>query len=259
MLLMHARARVAALAAACLAGMAFVTVIPAGDALASGGGDGCNPGRANNYLSYYFDGAHSQNVSGAPGGVYASIKNYSPFVAGPNQGAPSNDDVSEWVMLDDGTHYAQIGWIEFAGSVRNTFAEWTTSGTNFTDQFSSAFPINSTQRYTVLYQPGNTNPYVLEVNGGAYYYVPHYFTPNDAQIFAETHTAASQIPGGTADNTTETPLVSDAHVWPTAGSSSSWQNFDGATQVAGASWGRISPAPGSTANSWRTWDTACRT
>ncbi len=33
------------------------------------------------------------------GGLYANIRTYSPFVAGPNQGAPSSDSVSEWVML----------------------------------------------------------------------------------------------------------------------------------------------------------------
>ena len=71
----------------------------------SGGGDGCNPGRANN-SAYYWIGASSQNTNirgGEPvGGLYANIRTYSPFVAGLNQGASSTDSVSEWVMLDSG-------------------------------------------------------------------------------------------------------------------------------------------------------------
>lgn len=246
------------LAIACLAAVAAVTVIPAHAALASGGGDGCNPHRGNNYLTYIFDGADHPDP-GIPGGVYATISNYSPFVAGPNQGAPSNDFTSEWVMLDnDATQWVQIGWVEFAGSVRNTFWEWTKVNGDFEDAYASAFPINSAHTYTVLYQPGNTNPFVVQVDGGTYATIPQFFTPNDAQIFAELHTQASQMPGGTADDPTHTPLVSNAHLWPTSGSGG-WQNFNGTTAT-GASWAKISPAPGSTGvNTWRTWDTACTT
>ena len=250
------RKRRMALVAASLVGLVASLLVPASTALASGGGDGCNPNRTNNFLTRYFAGADSMNTSGAPGGVYASIKSYSPFVAGTGQGAPVSDGSAEYVMLDGADGYLQIGWIEFSGSVRNTFYEYT-QGSNFTNQYSTAFPINSTHRYTILYQPGNSQPFVVEVDGGPYAYLPKYFTPGDAQIFAEIHTAASQMPGGTADN----------HVLPTAGSSSSWQNFDGTTATytgsgtnPAPSWVKMSPASGTTGvNTWRTWDTACTT
>ena len=45
---------------------------------AAGGGDGCNPQRANNG-AYYFDG-WSSTPSGTINGVYTEIYNYSPWV-----------------------------------------------------------------------------------------------------------------------------------------------------------------------------------
>ncbi|HEX4062493.1 MAG TPA: hypothetical protein VHY58_15870 [Streptosporangiaceae bacterium] len=233
-------------------------------AIASGGGDGCNPNRSNNYLHYYFDGADSQNVGGTPGGVYASIRNYSPFVAGPNQGAPSNDDVSEWVMLDvqpaSDDKYVQIGWIERPGGLRNTFVEWSFGPGKFYDDYYSPYAINSTQSYAVYFQPTENLMYGVAVNGNLVQRVADTDRPNDAQIYAEIHTQASQVPGGTADPSGKVAQVSAAHVWPTAGSSKGWQNFDGVTGAAGASWLGIAPGAGTSGvNSWRTWDKACKT
>src|ERR1700733_15222381 len=91
----------------------------------AGGGLGCDPNRKNNYLAGYFATAESGETGQAPdqvaGGVYASIYVYSPWVAGPRQGAPDTDPVGEYVMLagtGKGSEWAQDGWIEFPGTKR---------------------------------------------------------------------------------------------------------------------------------------------
>lgn len=234
----------------------------------SGGGDGCNPGRANNYLTYYWAGAQSEIVNGIPGGVYANIRVYSPFVAGPNQGAPSNDTVSEWVMLGNNEvansdEWSQVGWIEMPGGVRNTFVQYASGANNVHTDYFSPDAINSTQTYKALYQPGSQTPFVLIENGVTLVAVNLSWTPNVALIDAEIHTQASQMPGGTADPAGQIAAVSNAHVWPTAGTGS-WQNFDGITQIltspaANTSFIGLSPLNAENVNSWRTWDKACTT
>lgn len=228
----------------------------------AGGVGGCRPGRPNNYLHYYWDGADSMNTGRTPGGVYASISNYAPWVA-----PPSSDDVSEWVMLDQRPSsdlYVQIGWIELAGGRRYTFDEYSFGPNTFHDNYYPPYPVNSSPRYTVSYLPRRNRRFVTEVNGRRYDIVTKTFAPNDAQIFAEIHTRASQLPGGTRDRGKKANWVRNAHVWPTAGSSKGWRNFDGSTfttggsKGAGTSWMGEAPAHSFGVNRWRTWDKACR-
>jgi hypothetical protein len=235
----------------------------------SGGGDGCNPGRATNSV-FYWIGATSQKASAEVGGLYANIRTYSPFVAGPNQGAPSNDSVSEWVMLDPGdlgnpniTEWAQIGWVEFPGGVRNTFIQTADGNNNLHTDFFAPSAINSTQTYGVLYQPGVQFPFTITENGSNLVSFSLSWVPSSADILAELHTQASQVPGGTADPSGQVAQVTNAHVWQNAGSGG-WQNFDGETLW---TWSPTSaPRPsfiglaplGTNGNtSWRTWDKAC--
>jgi hypothetical protein len=271
------------LSVAVLAGVATSAIVPSAAAAASfpratsasaaaavpdsGGGDGCNPERANN-SAYYWIGATSQDASPGPaGGVYANIRTYSPFVAGPNQGAPSNDSVSEWVMLDSGDpqttdQWAQIGWIEFPGGVRNTVVQYADGSSDIQTFFYSPSPINSTQSYGVLYAPGGQ--FTISENGVNLIETDLSWAPDSADIDAELHTQASQVPGGTADPSGQVAMVSNAHVWPQAGSGG-WANFDGETLYAyvptNANHSFIGLAPlGTNGNtSWRTWDKACTT
>jgi hypothetical protein len=234
----------------------------------SGGGDGCNPERANN-STYYWIGATSQDVGpdGPAGGVYANIRTYSPFVAGPNQGAPSNDSVSEWVMLDSGDpqttdQWAQIGWLEFPGGVRNTFDQYADGSNDIHTDFYSPLAINSTQSYGVLYQPGGQ--FTISENGVNLVLPTLSWAPSSADIMAELHTQASQVPGGTADPSGQVAMVSNAHVWPQAGSGG-WENFDGETLYAYVptnvkpSFIGLAPLGTNGNTSWRTWDKACTT
>jgi hypothetical protein len=272
--------RLIALSMACAASIAMLTVSAPGAQAASaarvsatgvaarpdsGGGDGCNPGRANNYRTFYWAGADSENPdNGTLGGVYATIVNYSPFVAGTNQGAPSTDAVSEWVMLynsGNADDYAQIGWVEFPGGTRDTLTQ-TSDGSNLATKFFAPYTISSQQSYAALYQPGNADPYVLSVDGVDWITTNLSWTPDSAQINTEDMTQASQIPGGTADPPGQVATVSGAHVWPNAGQGG-WENFDGFTGGSTSlsppvppSWMGIAPE-GTNINTWRTWDKAC--
>jgi hypothetical protein len=219
---------------------------------------GCNPGRRNNYLHYYWDGA-DRNTGGTAAGVYASISNYAPRVS-----PPSNNDVSEWVMLDQRPSsdlYIQIGWIDFSGGRRYTFDEYSFGPNTFHDNYYPAYPVNSMPRYTVVYQPGHNHRFLTEVNGRTYDVITKLFAPNDAQIFAEIHTRSSQIPGGSRDRGRSANWVRDAHILRL---SKGWRNFNGATFTtggsngAGPSWMGEAPARSFGVNSWRTWDNACR-
>jgi len=49
-------------------------------ALAEGGGDGCNPGRTNNYSTVYFSGSDDASGTLTYGGMYGNIYEYSPYV-----------------------------------------------------------------------------------------------------------------------------------------------------------------------------------
>jgi hypothetical protein len=64
----------------------------------------------------------------------------------------------------------------------------------------------------------------MKVDGNYYNDQIHLFTPNDAQIYAEIHTQASQVPGGTQDVGNLVPLVSNAHVYPNAGTADGKQS-----------------------------------
>lgn len=122
--------------------------------------------------------------------------------------------------------------------------------------------INSTQTYGVLYQPGG--PFTLSENGTGLASAELSWSPTSADIYAELHTEASQVPGGTADPPGQVATVSNAHVWPIAGSGS-WAPFDGYTLYSSvptsAPTGFIGIAPNGTGGntSWRTWDKACTT
>lgn len=249
--------------------MASVTVLVAlafalsqAPALASGGGDGCDPGRSSNYLTYYFAGADANNAATSFGGIYGTIDNYSPYV----KSSSSEDFTSQWVMLAySGTKWAQVGWTEYPGSQRNTFVEFQDPGVSGWDNYFPPYAINSSIKYQVTYQPtcpsdtcfsffaNNTSP---QLAGTKYNW-----TPNDAESFAETHDQASQVPGGYFNPSS----ASDLHVYYNAGSSGSWNNMDGHDYTetnhggpgTGPSWDNVSNNGLYGNTSYDTWDSTC--
>ena len=135
---------------------ALTVAAGAGSAHAEGGGDGCNPGRSDNYLSYYIAG--TQQSESTVGAVSSSIYNYSPFV----YSHPGNYTTS-WDMLTDGSleDWAQIGWYEVPGNTRGTLVQFakgnTVIWTNF-DQYVGD-PINTNSTYETAYSPGGSGGY----------------------------------------------------------------------------------------------------
>ena len=78
----------------------------------------CTITRPSDFVNERFAGWVRSGGGTTPGGVYAQIYNYSPWVSG-----PADDTTSAWTMLDDGPSWVQVGWIEFPGTDRRTFVQ----------------------------------------------------------------------------------------------------------------------------------------
>lgn len=216
---------------------------------ASGGGDGCNPGRANN-TGIWFNGMKHAASGGSSGGVRAQIYNYSPYVDQSDYGETA------WVMFYNAStvNYAQIGWGERPGSVRNTFIQWgyNNGSGGYTNYFKPSYNINSTIWYKVTFDP-STNGYGFWSNGNeqivSYNLGIH---PDVGQIVNETHDQNSQMAGGVHNN----EVFSSAEQYEPAGSGS-WNNFNG-TVESNPSWAGALPDTGATnVNTFNGWDKAC--
>jgi hypothetical protein len=182
----------------------------------AGGGDGCNPGRSDDFKFPRWDGWH-RNPGGTVGGVYSDIYNYSPWVYYIN---PSNSYVSSWVMVTNGDFYAQVGWIEMPRGARDVFTE--TFDHNGDDvRYFSPKPINSQSYYTVLFNntPGE---FTYEVNNSVIDASTASFTPNEGFVSAETHTKSDQMAGGYNQN----EYFNDTHMYYSGG----WHNFSGTVE-----------------------------
>jgi hypothetical protein len=238
---------------------ALGAISTASPARASGGGEGCNPGRSSSdYPDYLFGGVYSGNPNiqsgGAIGGIRGNIETYSPWVSA----VASNDDVSAWVMLDstglDGKgRWAQIGWNEFPHTGRNTFWQYVDDADNIVSDFSLApTSIGSVNSYTVDYAPGGT--FKMLMNGTVEKtFQALYWAPTDAQSYGEIHTQGSQFPGGANDP----DHFSSMQVWPVAGPSSSWQNLDGVGSADRPFIHFWSPEASGNVSAFVTWDSAC--
>lgn len=226
-------------------------------AYAAGGGDGCNPGRTDNYLHFYF--AQAQDTPGSPdGGVQADIYNYSPWVAKSDYG------VTGWVGLGDSTtgSYAQIGWEEQPGSKRYTFVQFNdVPGGHFWNNLDASYPINSTHDYKTLYDPngnsgGKSGKYFTFWVDGSYITGSQYnWTPNFDQSGTEIHTQASQIPGGSSNKELFSSMQYYYGGWKSGPQSvySRDGGTSGSGQSAGPSWDNVQAVT----NGFNSWDSAC--
>ena len=189
--------------------------------------------------------------------AYTAISiNYSPYVSA------SSDFTSQWVMLDNSNDYAQVGWYESPGSVRNTFVQFSDPGVSGWTNFFPPYTINSDPEYEVDYNPScpHVGCFAFYAQGTWLTGSGHSWTPDDAQAYAEIHDKASQIPGGYNN----TSYALNLHVWYNAGSSGSWHSMNGRNGAytgtggaAGPSWDNVS-GNGTTGNtSYSSWDSAC--
>ncbi len=224
-------------------------------AFGAGGGDGCNPGRPDNFPTRYYIGAEQQ-PGVEVGGVKGYIYNYSPWVS-----STDNPGVTQWVMVTNGPSWAQVGWREFPGSQRDTFVQFNIPNErSWTNSF-PAYPINSNIEYAVTHDPNCTvHCFTFYANGRQLTDSNYNFAPGYGEAAAELNTQADQVPGGYNDPSP----VSSLQIFMPAGSNGSWNTFTGstfATTTGGASapsWANISPSPGTSPNGYySTWDSAC--
>lgn len=160
----------------------------------------CNPGRSSDFPLNRWAGwqvGQGQVI----GGVYAKILNAAPYVD-PRDGS---DFVFTWTMLtgDDpvgaDAPYVQIGWVQFANGERHTMEQWKKVGEPPHSRFvDPPQPVGGATYYTVLfnYRPGTFSFMVA----GKDLRVPAWFTPT--QVYAETLSLASQMPGGATSRPT---------------------------------------------------------
>lgn len=89
------------------------------------------------------------------GGIYAEIRNYSPWVD-PNPDPHGYTPASTaWVMLQgNGAYWAQIGWLEIGGGHRWTFTQTHTPGTTPITHLTDPRMTDHYTYYTVLYNAG---------------------------------------------------------------------------------------------------------
>jgi hypothetical protein len=147
----------------------------------------CDPNRPDDTKSYWTGWYRYPGTT--TGGVGSDILNYSPWVHW------NDDSVLAWTMVAKSPLYAQVGWIEFAGSFRYTFTEYTTSDGNWHRKLFSAYSIGSVHRYTTLFgnKPGQFSMWIDGVDRDD---EPAQFTPNHGENFGEIHTLDDQMPGG---------------------------------------------------------------
>lgn len=159
----------------------------------------CRPNRPSDFAINRWAGWQVNGDGETIGGVYARIFNYAPYVDPGHRG----DFVYTWTMLTVdhplGTDapYVQIGWVQFANGERHTMEQWKKVGeppqTRFVDP---PQPVNTYSYYDVLfnYRPG---AFSFMVGGKDLHDdLRAWFTPTQAQIYAETLSLASQMPGG---------------------------------------------------------------
>lgn len=248
----------------------LVFIFIPGGVQAAGGGDGCNPGRSSNFIHHYWSGIIDVSPGAyIYGGIRGNLLNYSPWVYNSGNSTDGPDATTQWVMLDNQSDWAQVGWIEWysagsspSGQVRNTFVEYQDAGVGGWDNYFPSFAINSTIGYKVTYDP-------YCPNGVCFWFYDNYsvtaltgsrfaWSPTQATAQSETLDAAAQVPGG-YDNPA---VASGLQVYYNAGGGA-WNTMFGETDTRTSSgnvpsWDVVYPASGSIGGDYyNSWDAAC--
>lgn len=222
---------------------------------ASGGGDGCNPGRNDDFDHPYWLGMYQYASGDIFGGAQANILTYSPYVYySPFAPDTVNDASSEYVQLvDQYNQYTALGWVEQVGSVRSTFIEYHLSSGYFQHLTYSRTPINSMNNYNIVYDP-STQEFGFYVNGQGLRSLQLYAPPIEALVRALIRTSASQMPGGTANYN----YAEYARVYEPAGSSGNWTTAQATTENVTATFAHVLPPNGTyPVSSYSSYDNNC--
>jgi hypothetical protein len=144
-----------------------------------------------------FDGftRNGNGTVGYPVKAKADILEYDSYVYASNQ-------PSAWVMLAQGTLYAQAGWTEYGdgngGHTRYTFEQHTVdNGAGWSETDAAGQPVNNTTAYEVDYQYGTTPLLYNYVNGSLFDTTATNMTgPTEALVSGEIPNLKDQMPGG---------------------------------------------------------------
>jgi hypothetical protein len=176
--------------------------------------------------------------------VFATTDEYDPYYTGQNRTGSLMS-----VMLDNGSYWAQLGWIKDkqSGSIkREIFVEHVDGFGNNLWFFWAQKPVGSITGYKITFDSSNHH-FHYYVDGSEYANLGASFSwsPTRWEIFGETHDRADQMPGG---------YNGHAHF------SNSQFRQSGSWQVANAtphSDGTINKATHPWAGAYDIWDTAC--
>jgi hypothetical protein len=97
-------------------------------------------------------------------------------------------------MLASGDRYAQTGWWEKPYGERHTFVQWGSS-TGWATYYWAPKQTGGWTYYTTLWDPARS-VFTYHVDGAQYWESLAHFQPSNAQIYGETNSLATQMPGG---------------------------------------------------------------
>ncbi|MGH2463837.1 MAG: hypothetical protein ACRDGI_00085 [Candidatus Limnocylindrales bacterium] len=201
----------------------------------------CAPGRPRNSVAYHVV------ISGSPSGINgisASAFEYDPYYSGNN---PTGTNMS--VMLHNGGGlWAQIGWLKHkVGSTikREVFMETTDGSGHQFDNYLTGRPVGTFTSYEITFT-ASSHHFDYWENGTDVESIGGNWSPNEYQVFGETHDLEDQMPGGT-------------------GNVAVFNSVDART---GSSWTHVTPVPwfdnnggtyfgASDSSNFFLWDKAC--
>lgn len=255
-------------------------------ALASGDGDGCNPGRTSDFPTNYGLGPYenaSNVVSGATsvGGISAGtggsgegVYNYSPYVdptSVPSGYVQDDNAWASWIMLTNssGNNWMQIGRFESRDAVRGELGQMGLSGsvlwTNYfttsglqSNGFTIPGPdaVNSYSSYKISYDPSGADGIYFRnyYDGDEISDSAHDFTPTVGEAANEMTSQATQFAGDPDNHGT----TSNLQIWAPAGTGA-WYDFSGTKSTIGTplSSMNFTPASGPVDRAYDVWDSAC--
>lgn len=193
-------ARVFGIAVAVLVAFPFASHFNALPALAE-----CEPNREDDHSSSAFHTAYHVGWTKALGanpvpGVKSDIEVMNVYV---DTGGSAHFGTS-WVMLTTRSLpysvWAQIGWEEHRDNHYHTFTQHTISDGVVDTNFYPPEPVGTTPKYQVSMVDATTMLYNFFVNGTSVGLGFANFAPTEGQIFAETNSWATQMPGEATAN-----------------------------------------------------------
>lgn len=200
----------------------------------------CMPARPN-IAGLWFAGT-ARTPAAWPRAVQSKIEEYSPFVAA---GAAES---SAWNMLSKGgNRWSQVGWWTSSNGLRQTFLQYTNDNNRWFTEVFPAAPVGATPNYETIYDIASTD-WLWKRDNAVLHTVNAEFQPTTAQADGETHSKASQMPGGIANKVS----IFEVHYIPNNGN----QWLDTASQPFITD-GTIHAAAKLSNEYYTIWDKAC--